>query len=296
MRRRRAEQCEEHGNTERWLVSYADFITLLFAFFVVMYAISSVNEGKYRVLTDSLTSVFHQIPRSDEPIQVGELGRTLQIVDNLTPPDEGGGTDRLARLDEQQYEQLKQIQSMSELSRQLADTLRPYEESGQLSVISGDGRVEVRINSKMLFGSGSAALSGDALRVLNEVADILQLTRNLIHVEGHTDNIPISTREFPSNWELSAARAASVVHFLSQQGLAPARLAAVGYGEFQPLVPNDSEQGRARNRRVSLVILPKEAANEAAAEDVPWAEGPAFAPPAPAGADGSGTGVKQVTE
>lgn len=254
-RRRKVEEPENH---DRWLVSYADFITLLFAFFVVMYSISSVNEGKYRVLSNSLESVFTGSPRSEEPVQIGELSRgegemspkpgipdvpifniELPSIPDYTPPPVPEET----------------IRSINELSEQLSSTLSDLIDSDDVSIKKGDDWLELEMKSNVLFGSGDARLETQAVPIIGKIAAILKTSANPIHVEGFTDNNPINTPRFPSNWELSAARAASVVHLLERYGLNPSRMSAIGYGEFKPIADNATEEGRKTNRRVVLVLL-----------------------------------------
>ncbi len=238
MARRRSH--EEPENHERWLVSYADFITLLFAFFVVMYSISSLNEGKYKILSDSLVGVFNQVDRAVKPIPIGEeRPRTTQ-------PD-------ASQIDEPQSSQqpIDPLQSiMQSMQAAFADLIA----SDQLTIRGNELWVEIELNSSLLFPSGDALPNDHAFALLEKVAGILAPFDNPIHVEGFTDNLPINTAKFPTNWELSAARAGSVVRMLAADGVDPARLAAVGYGEFQPIADNSTAEGRARNRRVILVI------------------------------------------
>lgn len=256
MARRRRQP--EHDNHERWLVSYADFITLLFAFFVVMYSISSVNDGKYRVLSNTLTEAFVSPVRSNDPIQVGEEVRTLepQTGDPVVPqqdssqslpidstPEESPGGSRV------------EILTLDAVAKQLSSTLLEYADQGLVNVRRTDRGVEVEMKSSMLFDSGSARLSREALKALRNVILIVKPLPNLINVEGHTDNVPINTISFPSNWELSAARAASVVHYFAKLGVASERMAAIGYGEFRPLSSNETVEGRQNNRRVNLLIM-----------------------------------------
>jgi chemotaxis protein MotB len=266
---------EEHENHERWLVSYADFITLLFAFFVVMYSISSVNDGKYRVLSDTLTDAFLTSAQSLDPIQVGERVRTIEPEagefatperEKLEPPV----TDEKVETPEEQQppgeqqpppEQPAQEAEKPEtpdVEQTIADlrsTLSPFIDKELVNITRSDRGIEVEMKSKMLFESGSARLSRDALQVLRNVAEILRPLPNQILVEGHTDNVPIRTIAFPSNWELSAARAASVVHLFTRQGVDSSRLAAIGYGEFRPVGDNETEEGRQKNRRVALIMM-----------------------------------------
>ena len=260
-RRRRWEESERH---DRWLVSYADFITLLFAFFVVMYAVSSVNEGKYRVLADSLTSAFGSANPSlvrlgAVPIAVGQNQMATSNSPSLVQlPIHGEPV--FAASDEAEYPMRAPGFTDPQLDR-LADRLRQ-----DLGTLIADDLVEVRhkgrrleieIKSSLLFTSGSARLAPAAFRLLEPVAEMLQPYANPVNVEGFTDDRPIHTSTFLSNWELSAARAASVVHLFSDYGIDPARMAAIGYGQFRPVADNLTPEGRSRNRRVVLVVLPE---------------------------------------
>ncbi len=245
MARRRKKQ-EEHINHERWLVSYADFITLLFAFFVVMYSISSVNTSKYRVLSDTLESVFSS-PGSTNPIQLEEYDTTAppeQTPINLielphTPPPVPDKT----------------IRTINDLSQQFNSTFAEKIESKDISIKQGNNWLELEIKSSALFYSGESRLERTAIPILAKAAEILKTSSNPVQVEGFTDNQPISTPRFPSNWELSAARAASVVHLLNRYGVSPTRMSAIGYGEFKPIADNASDEGRQKNRRIVLVVL-----------------------------------------
>ncbi|CAD5108342.1 flagellar motor protein MotD [Zestomonas carbonaria] len=231
---------EEHENHERWLVSYADFITLLFAFFVVMYSISSINEGKYKILSETLVGVFNQPDRSIKPIPVGEERP-------LTPPD------RPEKEDEVQGEK-DASQALQDIAESMRAALGDLIETGQVTVRGNEMWVEIELSSALLFSSGDALPHNQAFDILEKVAKVLAPYRNPVRIEGFTDNLPIATAQFPTNWELSAARAASVVRMLAMEGVAPERLAAIGYGEFQPVADNASAEGRARNRRVVLVV------------------------------------------
>ena len=262
MSRRR--MIEEPDNHERWLVSYADFITLLFAFFVVMYAISSVDVGKYKVLSETMNQAFDK-PESTKPhqaIDVGELNATGHVI------GDGGVDEGAIDLEIEAYpepvENMPDVQepdaktlsaSKQEIRDQLAEALSAFTDKSLVEIKTDGDLVIVEMKSKMLFPVASSNLSLDAIAALNITAKVLQSINNDIQVEGHTDNIPIRTRTYPSNWELSAARAASVVHYLSQEGVSPSRLAAIGYGEYRPIASNDNREGRQKNRRVSLVIL-----------------------------------------
>jgi chemotaxis protein MotB len=250
----RRKRHEEPSNHERWLVSYADFITLLFAFFVVMYSISSINEGKYRVLSETLTNAFVTPAQSMKPVQVGEQVR------NLVPmPGEYASPEPVPAEPEPAAETETQSapddSSLEEVRSRLDLALNDYVDQKLVKITRTDRGIEVEMKSKMLFKSGSARLSSSAYRALRSVAKILKRLPNRVNVEGHTDNIPIKTVTFPSNWELSAARAASVVHLFAKLGVGSERMAATGYGEHQPIDDNGSEEGRQSNRRVALVIM-----------------------------------------
>jgi len=270
MSRRRRKPHREQSNHERWLVSYADFITLLFAFFVVMYAVSSVNEGKYRVLSNTLTDAFQEPSRSQNPIQVGELRRasgTLMgdaLSQSIMDTESRQGPELVeAPLETQEpgFEESMepatvQVEEkrLGYIAASLESVLLPYVEQGQVNVTHKGSWVEVDMKSALMFDSGSAHLSTAAVRMLGDISRVLKSLPNPLHVEGYTDNVPISTAAFPSNWELSAARAASVVHLFTRLGVDADRLAAVGYGEHRPIEDNSSQAGRAKNRRVVLIV------------------------------------------
>lgn len=263
MKRRTKNRHEENDNKDRWLVSYADFITLLFAFFVVMYSISSVNEGKYRVLSDSITSAF-------DPSQEG---LSVQLESPLKPPIiEHGimtGTQRPVVISNnypnawrKMQANKKSITALSEIAVRLEDNLSPLIEKNLVRIKNNDLWIEVEIKSSILFASGSSDLSQESRPILEELSKVLGRYNNHIQVEGFTDNLPIMTEVFPSNWELSASRAASVVHLLSRAGIEPTRLSAVGYGEFRPVASNSTATGRSKNRRINITILSNSLARE----------------------------------
>lgn len=242
---------EEHENLERWLISYADFITLLFAFFVVMYAVSSINEGKYRVLSDTLVSAFNTQPKSLQPIQVGMDGMQGEPAAINKPERLSGGKPSVIEM----LRQTAQSDTLGRIAGDFESALAPLIEEDLIKVTKNDLWVEIEINTSILFESGSARLSAQAQPVLASIAGILRRYPNHLQVEGFTDNLPIATEVFPSNWELSAARAASVVHLFMKTGVQPERMAAIGYGEYRPVADNATTDGRQQNRRVVLVVL-----------------------------------------
>jgi len=242
---RRRRQPEEHVNHERWLVSYADFITLLFAFFVVMYSISSINEGKYKIISQALVGVFNDAERTLKPIPIGEE-RPLTIQPAKPLVKDSDQTD--AGLGQITRDPLKTI--ADDITQAFGDLIA----SNQLTVRGNELWVEIELNSSLLFGSGDAMPSDVAFSIIDKVAAILKPFDNPIHVEGFTDDLPIRTAQYPTNWELSSARSSSIVRMLAMQGVNPARMASVGYGEFQPVANNATPEGRALNRRVVLVV------------------------------------------
>ncbi len=243
MRRRSPIQLEVKH--DRWLVSYSDFITLLFAFFVVMYSISSVSEGKYRVLSSTLMEAFSVPQSAINPIQVGEPTKSItpsaiELSEHPKPEPTGNAGSEDSNLD----------QLEANVTEQFADLINDK----LLKVNSNELWLELELNSNILFPTASADPSLQAKGIFEEVAGMLADYNNQVQVEGFTDNVPINNRRFKSNWELSAARAASVVKLLANNGVSPERLSAVGRGEFQPVADNTTAEGRARNRRVVVMI------------------------------------------
>jgi len=250
MRRRKPPQDDFH-NKERWLISYADFITLLFAFFVVMYSVSSVNEGKYKVLSNTLTGVFNAPERSVVPITVGEQ----QIVGGRTESDAViAPVVTEAPVSSSAPDSAGRSRGLQELAGQLGLEFSELIETGVISLNTDDEWLQLNLPNSLLFGSGDAEPHYDSFAVMEKIAGVLRDTDNAIRIEGFTDNLPIRSGRFPSNWELSAARASVLVRMLVMEGIDPARLAAVGYGEHQPVARNDTDEGRRRNRRVVLLI------------------------------------------
>ncbi|MBO9716834.1 MAG: flagellar motor protein MotD [Pseudoxanthomonas sp.] len=273
----RRKKHEEHGNHEAWAIPYADLMTLLLAFFVVMYAISSLNEGKYRVMADALTAAFGGAPRTINPVQVGNHQLQGADYDRPSPIKSGAKQGPSAPspapnptllpslashmrtgqpMDVTSTEAVRRARrQLGDIATQMENALASLVEAKLITIKRSDLWLEVEINSDILFDTGSAALDLTARGVLAKLAAVLHDTPNPVRVEGYTDNQPISTAAFPSNWELSAARAASVVHLFASQGVAQERLAMVGYGEYRPRADNATEEGRNRNRRVVLIVL-----------------------------------------
>ena len=249
MARRRRHVEEEHENHERWLVSYADFITLLFAFFVVMYAISSVNEGKYKVLSNSLVNAFKNTTG-----QVG--GQPIAIIQGapLLPPKPVARPDRLPDNQKAEQKKAEQRDKMRDVAGNIMEALQPLVAQGKVRLLETSRGVTIEINDSILFPLGQATLQPASASALQAVAAVLADSDFPITIEGHTDNVPIATAQFPSNWELSAVRATTVLRLFNAVGVGAERLTAIGYGETRPVETNTTLEGRARNRRVSILI------------------------------------------
>jgi chemotaxis protein MotB len=238
--RRRRRIASDHENHERWLISYADFITLLFAFFVVMYAVSAVNEGKYRILASSLGDAFGKTPSSDAPVP--------QLPTVTLPPEV-----RQRTLKQQQA--LEEQAHMTEVASSLLDVMGPLVKEGKVRVTQSRRGVSIEMNANVLFEPGRAEREPKSLAVLRAVAETLKNEPFNLEITGHTDVMPIRNSAFASNWELSAVRATSVVRLLADNGIASERLLAIGREASKPIASNDTAEGRARNRRVELMIL-----------------------------------------
>jgi len=248
----RRKHTEEHVNHERWLVSYADFITLLFAFFVVMYSISQINESKYRVLSNTLTDAFNQPELAVHAIEIGETAKSNPInlvqLSAMAIKDKEEGQGGSEQKSDELPEQFKQI------SNKIEEALGDLIKQNMVTLRGNEQWLEIEMRSSLLFDSGDATLSNKALELLAQIGGILREQKTPVRVEGFTDNIPIHSARFPSNWELSSARAAAVVQLFIEEGLDPTQLMATGYGEFQPIAGNDTPENRSKNRRVVLMI------------------------------------------
>ena len=271
----RKKKHEEHANHEAWAIPYGDLITLLLAFFVVMYSISSVNEGKYRVLADSLSEAFGGPPRTVKPLQLGRVqprgsqNDSATMVANQLPRsalasrmisdlpsrpqmrlavETGSAAAATAR-----YEKARE--KLETIAVRVEEALAPLIRADLVVVTRTPLWLEVEVKADILFDSGSAVPREDARATISRLAQSLAPFPNGVRVEGHTDDKPIATSAFPSNWELSAARAASVVRIFIGEGVAPSRLTVVGYGQERPKAGNDDVEGRSENRRVVLAIL-----------------------------------------
>jgi chemotaxis protein MotB len=294
--RRRKKHDEDHENHERWAIPYGDLLTLLLAFFVVMYSISSVNAGKYRVLSDSLYAAFRGQPRTLQPIEVGHKrvgsGADIRVSivqqatlkgqprsllapvplaistpianapyhDDTPPPGNANGvkaaTGPVTPVDAEQAARAHAAAIMlNKVADDVVKAMSGLVKKNLVVVRRKRSWIEVEIRTDILFPSGSARLAPRAVGIIRRLAAVLARFPNPVRVEGFTDNVPIRTVQFYSNWELSAARAGSVVHVLADRGVARNRLAVVGFGDQHPVASNATGEGRNANRRVTVVIL-----------------------------------------
>jgi chemotaxis protein MotB len=291
---RKPKRPEEHINHEAWAIPYGDLITLLLAFFVVMYALSTVNQGKYRLLSDSLYAAFRGEPRTLEPVQLGQHqagagadSHTGVLQQQRPDPQHAPAAGQLVKLAplmpqvtptraaELAAQAAQREAALTRVADQVQNALGDLVKRNLMTVRRKEMWVEVELRTDILFTSGSAQPAPAAVPVLARLGQALAPLPNAVRVEGYTDNVPIRTSVFYSNWELSAARAGSVVRVLSGEGIDPERLAVVGYGEQRPVQSNDTAEGRNANRRVVVVILSVESPP---ADAAPAAEPPASAP------------------
>jgi chemotaxis protein MotB len=264
----RRKKHEEHVNAEAWAIPYGDLVTLLFALFTVMYAMSSVNEGKFRVLSDSMIAAFRGAPKSLQPVNIGDKqpGKggdkplvgiqptaLMKIKANEVTKD-GLLSPRVLSINE--GADSKDLPgALIRMERAVQDAMQALIDANMVTVHRENLWLEIEINTDILFPSGAAGFAASAEPVLDKLAEVLKPFPNPIRVEGHTDDRPVHTAAFPSNWELSAARAASVVHEFTKAGIDPLRLEIVGFGEFHPRQPNTTPEGRNANRRVAILVL-----------------------------------------
>jgi chemotaxis protein MotB len=238
---------EEHVNLERWLVSYADFITLLFAFFVVMYSVSAINEGKFRTVSESIKAALNPVVSPQVTKYRFDIDK-FRVRPSILPPI----VDKKAKV----------IQSVKNFSKKAEGLGAGRGFSNKVVAVATKNGVLITIPDHMLFQSGEAAIHPAAQAVLEDVATVIAdsaMDIKEINVQGHTDNIPIHTLQFPSNWELSSARAVSVVRLLTETYSVPSwKIVASGHGEFRPVAENDTAENRAKNRRVEILLVMEE--------------------------------------
>jgi len=259
MSRKREHEAEKE-NGDRWLLTYSDLITLLMIFFVVLYSMSKVDAQRFAAVAESLNKALGGGPAKIElaKSQVGpSLFQTGTPSAKTTVPGKGTDPNNTAKPDANAGQGNSEAEKMSidaikaKLDKFAADN---GIQTTLVTSIEERGLV-VSIQETLLFESGSADITAQARDILEKVSTVLAAAPNQIKVEGHTDNLPINTAKFPSNWELSVIRSTNVLHILQHDGISPDRLSATGYGEFRPISSNDTDAGRGKNRRIDLIIL-----------------------------------------
>jgi len=259
---------EEHLNHEAWAIPYADLMTLLLAFFVVMYAVSVVNEGKFRVMSESLIEAFNGSSHAIAPLPptrirphniapaiaapAGQSGSSIVPIAVPIPPHPvpaSGGSGREAG-----HRAVPQ-QNLGRIESEVRKALQPLIDRKMVNVRNKVDWLEIEIRTDILFPSGVAQLSVPAQEVLRSLAGVLGGFANPLRIEGFTDDVPINTALYPSNWELSAARAGSVARLFATSGVAQDRLGIIGWGEMHPVADNATAEGRNQNRRVLVVVM-----------------------------------------
>jgi len=258
-RHARRRRHEDHANHEAWAIPYGDLVTLLLAFFVVMYSISSVNTGKYRQLSFSLIQAMQGSPDSAQSADGAGFGAEANVgVLHLPNPIRDSAQDVLINPIPLIAEVPARARHMHAMGEQLTLAMGGLIDKGLVDVRVTEDFIEVELKSDILFASGVGDVSPAAEPVIAELSKVLRDVPNAIRVEGHTDDRPIHSTVFRSNWELSAARAASVVHLLGLGGVSAARLSVVAHAEQKPVRENESDAGRSANRRVVLIVANSE--------------------------------------
>ncbi|WP_028894989.1 OmpA/MotB family protein [Syntrophorhabdus aromaticivorans] len=237
---RKKKHDEDHENAERWLLTYADLITLLLAFFIMMYVFSKRDAQKYEEVASHLRAIF------TGGTGLAEKG-SITASSPIEMASRGASSGDIKR----------------QLESELLDMNRDKGGSKNISVLSDERGIVIRVLDKTFFDEGRADLKEGARAALDKIVPIIRKVNNHIRIEGHTDNVPINTQEFKSNWELSVRRATEVVRYLLEKhGLPPERISATGYAEYRPVADNDSPKSRALNRRIEIIITKSEDASE----------------------------------
>ncbi|WP_324033286.1 OmpA family protein [Aeromonas caviae] len=254
MRKRYRLHLQGREHLDRWLVSYADYMTLIFALFVVLYSVAIVNKEEYRAVIEGMTQAFNQAPRSDGLLE----GRGNSLLDNPVSAapslleSQASASPSQAPITGTPVSQ--DGTALAQIDMQIQESMGALVDAGVVKLAQDDNWLTVELSSGLLFNSGSAFLGNNAAPVLDTLSGILKPVDNYVRVRGYTDNQPINNEIFRSNWTLSAARAEAVLNALVGKGVAPGRLAYEAYGEFSPFVDNGTEQGRLQNRKVVVAI------------------------------------------
>ncbi|QOL27112.1 OmpA family protein [Thalassotalea sp. LPB0316] len=261
MRRFHSERHEvNHDNVHRWLISYADYMTLLFALFVVLYAMAIIHEEPFETMTDSIGRVFQSEDEKTKNRGQGEdilpvnsrKSETQLYGDGILEeagPELTDGENELSNIEKSEVGT-----NLESLEDELHTALYELVENGYAELeIDGDW-LEIELSSGLLFPSGSASATNNAEVILSAITPLIKDVTNYIRIRGYTDNQPINTEIFESNWELSVARAVAILRLLEEQEIIPQRMAIEGYGQYSPKVANDTDDGRLQNRRVVIAI------------------------------------------
>jgi chemotaxis protein MotB len=230
---KRKKHHEENENAERWLLTYADLITLLLAFFIMMYVFSKKDAQKYDEVASHLKTIFSG--------GTGLAGKgSVTATSPIDMPSKGASSGEIKR----------------QLESELMDSNRNKSGGENISVLSDERGVVIRVLDKAFFDEGKAELKDGAKGALDKIVPIIKGVDNHVRIEGHTDNVPINTNEFKSNWELSVRRATEVVrYFVEKRGLPPERISATGYAEYRPIVQNNSPKNKSLNRRIEIIVV-----------------------------------------
>ncbi|MDG4474748.1 OmpA/MotB family protein [Thiovibrio frasassiensis] len=252
-RPKRKKAHEKEPNLERWLVSYADFITLLFAVFVMLYAMSIVDQKKMEEVQASIQSSFSGPQTLTPALKVignKDFGLIPEVVEPPVPPQS-----------QEEVSSAAEAQEFSQIKQDIQNNLQEYGGKNEVQLTVNERGLVISLKEAGFFPSGTAQVQPGALPLLDKIATSISRYANTLRIEGHTDNVPVKSPTFPSNWELSTARANSIVHYLMEKhGFMGAKLSVTGYGEYRPIADNATEEGRKLNRRVDIVMLSRKGA------------------------------------
>lgn len=239
-RKKHAKPHEEEAG-EAWLLPYSDLMTLLLALFIALFAMSQTDASKMQALAQAFTAAFNM----GGPSFFSGMGPTTAI-NSATTQGQDNANDAY----------MKENETLREVQEKIEQYVKENNLQDQVSTELSEDGLMIRLKEKALFASGSATLEGQAEQIVPVIASLLAALPERVTISGHTDNVPISTAQFPSNWELSSARAVSLMRGLMgvQPSLNPARFSALGYSEYRPIASNDTDEGRAQNRRVEVFI------------------------------------------
>jgi chemotaxis protein MotB len=275
---------QEHVNHDRWLVSYADFITLLFAFFVVLYSSAQVDKRKAGRLALAIQVAFQELgvfPTSNTKIPINSDEEIpfekVQVVENVS---KGADLKQIVSPMKGVLSSAAEQQSLQEAQDAIQKALNPEIQRREVAMSMRREGLVVSLREMGFFDSGSATIRPGSLDAISRLASVLKLRPEYLRVEGHTDNIPIHTARFATNWELSTARATELIQLLiTKHGIPPSHLSAAGYGEFHPVASNGTPEGRAQNRRLDVIILaPFQPMAQSKENDMPEVHAPANVP------------------